>query len=178
MVAGKGGWIHRGRGRRIPDHEEAFMGIRLSSVCLGVCLIPLSTIADGYSLPTNLLRYSAPSGSVRSSIPPNSIRFAQYTRRNSERDRDRDQRERLRDQRERDRDQRDQRERDREQQEKQDDRWNCRSITIAEFKSWIVGFDEALEGGLPSRRQWARLKALAADIEEENGTARRKCKTE
>jgi hypothetical protein len=127
------------------------MSIRLASVFLGLCLLPLSTIADG------------------SAFPPDSVRLAQNGRRDLERDRDRD---RGRDQRDRDRDQRDPRD-----QIQQEDRWTCRSITIAEFKSWFAGFTEAKEGGLPSRKQWWRLRAIIADIEEGQGLGR-KCKTE
>jgi hypothetical protein len=95
-----------------------------------------------------------------SPLPPTSVRDferAPNSVRDFERDRSRDQR-----------DPRDQ----------QDDRWNCRPVTISEFKAWVAGFMETLEGGQPSRRQWGKLREMVADIEEAGVPGRRKCRTE
>src|ERR1700730_16299365 len=94
--------------------QKASSGIRLASICLGLCLIPLSNIADGSTLPPSSARLAQ--DFRRDSVSPNRIRLAQHIRRDYERDRRREQEGRDR----REREEREERERDRDQWEQLD----------------------------------------------------------
>lgn len=44
-------------------------------------------------------------------------------------------------------------------------------MTLQEFKAWFEGFNEVLDGKLPSKKQWARIQERVSQIDGHSVTA-------